>query len=93
MSQIKSFTYTKANKEVSARTVLVISEPSNMLTATDISELSYEDQVDYARTISRIHDEYLNAIAQANADFDVNNRVRKFDPLKMTEVSYEWIGV
>ncbi len=92
MSQIKSFVYTKANGDASNRTVLVINEPCNMLVATDISELSSEDQVSYARTISKLHDNYLSAIAEVNSIFDVNNRVRKFDPQKMTEVENEWIG-
>lgn len=90
--QIKSFTYTKANNEVSHRDVLVMQEPSNMLLAVDISELSQERQAEYAVYMSKIHDEYLTKIAELNKEYDMLNRIRKFDPLKMTNVESEHVA-
>lgn len=90
--QIKSFTYTKASGEQSFRDVLVLQEPSNMLLAVDISELSQEDQAAYAVYMSKLHDEYTAKIAALNSEYDMFNRVRKFDPLKMTDVSSEYVS-
>lgn len=90
--QIKSFTYTKSSGEQSFRDVLVLQEPSNMLLAVDISELSQEDQAAYAVYMSKLHDEYTAKIAALNQEYDMLNRIHKFDPLKMTDVSSEYVG-
>lgn len=90
--QIKTFDYTKASGEVSQRDVLVLQEPGNMMQGIDISELNQEDQAAYAVYMSRLHDDYLDKIAALNKEYDVINRYRKFDPLKMTNVSEEYIA-
>lgn len=90
--QIKTFNYTKASGETSHRDVLVTQEPTNMLHGIDITELSQEDQAAYTVYMSKIHDEYMAKIAQLNKEYDMLNRYRKFDPLKMTDVSEEYLA-
>lgn len=90
--KIKSFTYTKSPTDVSQRDVLVIGEPSSYLTGIDISELSEEDQAKFAVEMSNVLDNYKIAQQTVMAKYDVRNRFRQFDPLKITDVVDEYIA-
>lgn len=90
--KIKSFTYTKSSTEASHRDVLVVSEPSSYLNGIDISELSDEDQAKFAVEMSNQLDVHKLAQQTIMAKYDVRNRFRQFDPLKMTDVKDEYIA-
>lgn len=90
--QVKSFTYTKKDGSTSRRVVMVTRQPSNMLMGVDISELDKESADEYVIAHSRILDSYMAAMKELDATYDVRNRVRQFDPLKMTEITEEWIS-
>lgn len=91
MSKIASFTYTKANNVESERVVAVLTSPSAYMTGIDISELTPEEQVNFTKELGNIHDEYIQAMADLKADFDVSKNYRQFDPLKMTGVTYDHV--
>lgn len=90
--QIKTFTYTKADNSVSKRVALVVQDPSNMFLMQDMSELDTEAQAMYAVRMSKLQDEFNAKIADLNAEFDMRNRLRKFDPLRMTDVETEHVA-
>lgn len=90
--QLKSFTYTKANNATSDRVALVITQPTNLLLAVDLSELSPEEQKEYAAVYGSILDEFKARVAQLDDAFDTKNRIRQFDPLKMTNCTEQWVS-
>lgn len=86
---IITFTYTKTDGSKSKRVLSPSVFPNTMYEGTDISELSMEEQVDYVQALGTLHDEYLAKVSDLNVIFDVNNRYRRFDPSKMTDVVKE----
>ena len=86
-----SFTYTKPNGNKSEQVISPAVFPNTMYEGTDLSELSDEEQVQYVQELSKLHDSYKQAVLALNNDFDVNNKYRRFDPVKMTNVISESI--
>ncbi len=89
--QVKSFTYTKATDTISDRTVLVISEPSTLLKALDISELDDETQAVAAVEFGRLHDEYLQKLEVFKKEFDLTKSFRSFDSTKMSNITVDHV--
>jgi hypothetical protein len=90
--QIKSFTYTKANGTTSSRVAMIVNQPTNMFMAIDLSELDVDEQAAYAAAYSSLLDEFKARVADLDEAFDTKNRIRQFDPLKMTDCTEQWIG-
>ena len=90
--QVKYFSYTKKDGSTSKRVVMVTKQPSNMLLGVDLTELESADVAMYAKTYSQLLDEFMASVAELNTEFDTHNRVRQFDPLKMTEIEDTWIS-
>ena len=86
---IITFDYTKANGTITQRVVSPVVVPNNMYEGTDLSELSVQDQVLYCQALGNLKDQFKAQVAQLQADFDVNNRYRRFDPSKMTNIIEE----
>lgn len=86
---IISFDYTKADGKVSKRVISPIVVPNKMYEGTDISELEAEDQVMYCQELGKLQDAYKAQIMALQEKFDLNNRYRRFDPVKMTSVVQE----
>lgn len=83
---IKTFTYTKANGSVSERTTVSIKEPYNMYQAIDVSELSEDDQAEFAVKFNALRDAHNKAVTELMQQFDVTHNFRQFDPLKMADM-------
>lgn len=90
--QIKSFNYTKANGTTSKRVVMVTRSPSNMFMGVDLSELDEQAAREYAETYSVLMDSFMEQVAELDKAYDTQNRIRQFDPLKMTDCSEVWVG-
>lgn len=86
---IISFTYTKKDGKKSERVISPIIIPNKMYEGTDISELNVDDQVLYCQQLGKLNDEYRERIERLNCRFDIENRYRRFDPSKMTEIIEE----
>lgn len=84
--QIKSFTYVKADGSESHRVVMVTKGPSPLMQGVDLSELSFEEAKDYAAEYGSVMDEFAAKVAELNAKYDVNHRLRQFNPDGMTNV-------
>jgi predicted aminopeptidase len=89
--QIKSFTYTKSNGSTSERTVLVISKPSQLLAALDISELDDEQQAMAAVEFGRLRDEYLAKLEVFKRQFDLTQSYRNFTAANITNAKDEHV--
>lgn len=90
--QIKSFTYTKKDGSQSKRVAMITRGPSNMFMGVDLSELTEQEAREYAETYSVLLDNFMEQVAELDVAFDTKNRIRQFDPLKMTDCSEVWVG-
>ncbi len=83
------FTYTKADHKASQRALYVTVSPNNMYEGVDISELSVEDQGLFIAENEAAKSDFLAEAARIRDKFDVKTMYRRFDPLKMTDVTKE----
>lgn len=65
--KIKSFTYEKANGEISERTGIIIKEPQKNYLMIDMSDLSEIEQSDLIEAMEAI-DQYRDDIMNSHAD-------------------------
>ncbi len=86
---IKSFKYTKADRTVSDRTILVLKDPGKFVEGYDIGELDVAEQALFANAVNALHDEYIAKLNALCADYDMNYRYRQFKPEGMSEVKIE----
>lgn len=86
---IITFTYTKADGKQSKRVISPVAMPNKMYEGTDLSELSPQDQVIYCQELGKLQDFHKERIAALQAEFDLKNRYRRFDPSKMTQIIEE----
>lgn len=86
---IKSFKYTKADRTVSNRTVLVLKDPGKFVEGYDIGELEPHEQAMFANEINTLHDEYIAKLNAICADYDMNYRYRQFKPESMSDIEIE----
>lgn len=87
--QIATFKYTKANNVTSDRSVLVLAPAREHTMGIDISELSMEQQGEFAAAVSAAHEGYLRTLSNLMVDYDISKNTRQFDPKKMSNVTYE----
>lgn len=86
---IITFTYTKKDGQKTQRVVSPVVVPNKMYEGTDLSELCAEDQVMYCQELGKLQDSYKEQVAALQAQFDLKNRYRRFDPSCMTEIIEE----
>jgi hypothetical protein len=86
---IITFNYKKADGKVSTRCISPVVVPSEFYEGTDLSELSSEDQVLYVQALGKLQDEFYTKMHILQSEFDLNNRYRRFDPSKMTNIIKE----
>ena len=86
---IITFTYTKKDGQKTERVISPIVIPNKMYEGTDLSELSVEDQVMYCQELGKLQDFHKERVAALQAEFDLRNRYRRFDPSCMTEIIEE----
>lgn len=86
---ILTFKYTKADGKESQRTLVVSAEPTKLYAGTDISELEPCDMVMYCEELQKAKEEYLAAVTDINAQFDLNHSYRQFKPECMSNIVKE----
>lgn len=86
-----TFQYTKADGSTSQRVLSPVVVPNKMYEGTDLSELNEDAQEDYVIALGKLRDEYLTKVAELQEQFDLNNRYRRFEPTKMTNIIEEAI--
>lgn len=84
--QIASFQYTDAKNKVTERIVAIINEPSNLLAAIDISELTVEEIEQFAKAHNDLKDKYKAALLGLQAEFDLTHNLRNFKTSGMSNV-------
>ncbi len=84
-----TFTYTKANGDVSDRTLLVLSEPkeaTDKYAGIDISQLDPSEGAKFVSEYERMYDEYQANLKVVMAKFDVKHNYRQFIETGMSDV-------
>ena len=86
-----TFTYTKADGNVTSRTLMGYTEPTAFYEGTDVSNISPTAQAEYAVAADKLHTKYLSALASLRNEFDINHSYRRFTASKVTDISVEHI--
>jgi hypothetical protein len=89
--QIAKFEYIDAKKKVTQRTVAVISMPSNLMTAIDVSELSPEQVKQFAEQHNALKDKYKAALLALQAEFDLTHNLRFFKVENISNQESEYV--
>ncbi len=89
--KIKEFTYTKANGDVSQRTLVELVTPTDSIEGIDVSELDTETYGEFIVQLKQLEDEIYTRRMALYADFDLAHNYRKFLPARMTNVSTEFV--
>ena len=87
-----SFDYAKSDVDVTKRDVVVLKEPTNMTLGYDVSSLEETNQVNVALEMSKALDEYNSKITEIAKKWDISSNLRRFDRLKMRNVSENYYG-
>lgn len=88
--KIKEFTYTKANGDVSQRTVIELVSPTEHIEGIDVSELDMDQYADFIQRLRDLEAQIYNQRMALYADFDLGNNYRRFIPARMTNVTTEF---
>ena len=89
--KLMEFTYTKKDKSVSQRALLVTSEPQSNYMGIDVSDVDVNDLPEIAHLMSKAKEEYLSKLAEIFAGFDIKHNYRQFIPANMTNVTTDHI--
>lgn len=88
--KIKEFTYTKANGDVSQRTVVELVSPTEHIEGIDVSELDMDQYAEFVKRLRDLETQIYNQRMALYADFDLGNNYRRFIPARMTNVTTEF---
>ena len=84
--QIAKFEYTDAKGKTTQRVAAIISEPSNLLAAIDVSELSINEVEAFAKAHNELKDRYKAELLALQAEFDLTHNLRNFKTSGMANV-------
>lgn len=89
--KVKEFTYTKANGEVSQRTLFVTQEPKTNVAGYDVSSLDFDEYAQVAMEFSEMLSRHKVELAELAAKYDLTHNYRQFIPDNMSNVTTETI--
>ena len=89
--KIKEFTYTKANGDMSQRTLVELVTPTDSIEGIDVSELDMDSYAEFIQQLKLLEDEIYARRMALYADFDLSKSYRKFIPSRMTNVTTEFV--
>lgn len=84
-----TFTYTKPNDSVSDRVLLVLTQPTELVSGIDITELFEENANESLKFITRaqeLQEEYLKNMRTLQKEYDLTHNFRSFSKDRMTEI-------
>lgn len=84
--QIAKFEYTDAKGKITQRVAAIVNQPSNLLAAIDVSELSINEVEAFAKAHNDLKDKYMTALLALQSEFDLTHNMRNFKTSGMTNV-------
>lgn len=84
--QIAKFEYTDAKNKVTQRVAAIINEPSHLVAAIDVSELSINEVEAFAKAHNQLKDQYRAALLALQEEFDLVHNLRNFKTSGMSNV-------
>mgnify|MGYP000391432308 FL=1 len=88
--KIKEFTYTKANGDVSKRTLVELVSPSDSFEGIDVSELDMDTYAEFIAEMSAVEKQIYEMRNELYAKYDLKHNYRKFIPQRMTDVTNDY---
>lgn len=82
--KLKTFTYCDQKGKVTNRTVLVVQEPTDKVSAIDVSEQDDETIVNFAISYEAARQAFLSQVAALEKQYDLCHRFRQFFPDQMS---------
>lgn len=87
--KVISFTYTKADKSQSLRTIVALAEPSKNFFGIDISELDIEDQAIFINELEVILENKKKEVEELMEKYDIRTNYRTFCPDRMSDIQVD----
>lgn len=87
--KIKEFTYTKANGDVSKRTLIVTREPRTNIAGIDVTALDFEDYASFIVEVDILLCKQFDEMKELTAKYDLTHNYRQFTPANMSDVTTE----
>lgn len=87
--KLKTFNYTDLKGKNTVRTVLVVQEPTDKLSAIDVTEANDQTVVEFALAYEAARQAFLSQVAALQAQYDLKHRYRQFFQDKMVGVVEE----
>lgn len=92
MTSIITFNYTKEANDVSSRVYVPMVTPgAKNYFGIDITELSVEDQSQFAEEMRKIDAVRVAAVEKLMREYDIEHNFRSFVPEKMSDIEVEEI--
>jgi len=88
--KIKEFNYTKANGDVSTRTLVELVSPTAHVEGIDVSDMSLDSYAEFLPKLKQLEDELYTKRMALYAEFDLSKNYRRFVPDRMTDVTVEY---
>lgn len=88
--KFSTFTYTKANKEVSPRVVLVVRDPSKLLSGIDVSGLSSSELAAFTQSMRELENRHAAERNFIIAQYSLSDNFRQFSPERITDRVDQW---
>ena len=87
--KLKNFTYQDLKGKITNRQVLVIQEPSDKMSAIDVTGIPDDQVVDFAVEYDVIYKSFLAEVEALKSNYDLRFSFRQFFPGSMVNVEAE----
>lgn len=81
--KLLDFSYTDLKGKETTRKVLVTQLPTDKVMGVDVTEIDYQQALEFAQSYKEVFHDFLDKVAQLEAHYDLRHRVRQFFPDKM----------
>lgn len=89
--KLTTFTYQDLKGRVTDRQVLVIQEPSDKISAIDVTESDDETVINFALAYEALRASFMAEVEALQSQYDLKHRFRQFFPNSMQNATTETI--
>lgn len=89
--KLVEFDYTKANGKQSERAVVVLQEPTHLLSGFDVTELESTELADFLQEYRELKNRQYEELQQVIQKHDLKHNYRQFKPENMQIKETSWV--